>query len=101
MRKPGPRKRVDLQDIVQELDDFVGARPHLLHCGGLLDRVEIIAHVVDAAAGGRDDIIEAREIAHEQRLSVGAFGVEPAIGHRLAAACLIVRVHDLMAEPLQ
>ncbi len=25
---------------------------------GLLDRVEIVAHAVDAAAGGRDDIVE-------------------------------------------
>jgi hypothetical protein len=25
---------------------------------GLLDRVEIVAHAVDAAAGGRDDIME-------------------------------------------
>jgi hypothetical protein len=27
---------------------------------GLLDRVEIVAHAVDAAAGGRDDIVEIR-----------------------------------------
>ena len=101
VRKPGPRKRIDLQDVVQELDQLEGARPHLLHLGGLLDRVEIVAHVVDAAAGGCDDVIEAGEIAHEQRLGVGAFGVEPAIGHRLAAAGLVARIHDLVAEALQ
>jgi len=101
MRKTRPWKRVDLQDVVQELDDLVGARPHLLHLGGLLDRVEIVPHVMDAASGRRDDIVEAREIAHEQRLCISAFGVKPAIGHRLRAAGLVARVHDLVAEALQ
>ena len=50
---------------------------------------------------GADDVVEAGEIAHEQRLGVGAFGVEPAIGHRLAAAGLVARIDDLVAEALQ
>ena len=101
MRKPGPGKRIDLQDVVQELDELVGARADLLHLGGLLDGVEIVAHVVDAAAGRRHDVIEAGEVAHEQRLGVGAFGIEPAVRHRLSAAGLIARIDDLVAEPLQ
>jgi hypothetical protein len=76
-------------------------RAHLLHLGGLFDRVEIVADVVNAAAGGCDDIIEAGEVAHEQRLGIGAFGIKPAIGHRLAAAGLIAGIHDVMAKPLQ
>ena len=66
--KSGPRKRVDLQDVVQELDQLEGARANLLDLVGLLDRVEIIAHVVDAAAGWCHDVVEAGEVAHEQRL---------------------------------
>jgi hypothetical protein len=86
---------------VQELDDLVGARPNFLHLGGLLDGVEIVAHVVDAAARRSHDIIEVGKIAHEQRLGVGTFGVEPAIGHRLPTAGLVARVYDLVAEALQ
>ena len=86
---------------MQELDDLVGARPNFLHLSGLLDGIEIVAHVVDAAAGRRHDIIEAGEIAHEQHLGIGALGIEPAIGHRLSATGLIARVDDLVAEPLQ
>ncbi len=86
---------------MQELDQLVNARPNFLHLGGLLDGIEIIPDVVDAAARGRDDVIEAGEIAHEQRLGVGAIGVEPAICHRLSATSLIARVIDIVAEPFE
>ena len=101
VRKAGPGKRLDLQDVVQELDQLEDARTNLLHLGGLLDRIEIVTHVVDAAAGRRHDVIEAGEIAHEQRLGIGAVGIEPAVGHRLAAAGLVARVDDLVAEALE
>jgi len=58
----------------------------------LLDGVEIVTHMVDAAAGRRHEVVEAGEVAHKQRLGVGRFCVEPAVCHRLAAAGLIVRV---------
>jgi hypothetical protein len=51
MRKLGPGKSVDLQDVVQEFDQLEGPRADLLDFVGLLYRVEIVAHVVDAAAG--------------------------------------------------
>jgi hypothetical protein len=57
--------------------------------------------VVHAAAGWRNDVVEAGEVAHEQRLRIGALGVEPAICHRLAAASLIARVVDVVAKPLK
>jgi len=41
------------------------------------------------------------EIAHEQRFSGGAFGVEAAIGHWLAATGLITRVDHLVPEALE
>jgi hypothetical protein len=101
MREPGPRKPIDLEDVVQEFDELESASPHFPHLSGLVDGVEIVAHVMDAAARGRHDLIEAGEVAHEQRLGVGGFGIEPAIGHRLSATGLVARVDDLVAEALQ
>jgi hypothetical protein len=101
MRETGPGKSIYLQDVVQELDHLIGAGANLLHVRGLLDGVEIVPHMMDAAAGRRHDIVEAGEVAHEQRLGAGRFRVEPAVRHRLAAAGLIVRVRDVVAKPLQ
>ena len=42
MREPGPRKGVDLQDVVQELDELIGSRADLRHRVGLLDRGELL-----------------------------------------------------------
>jgi hypothetical protein len=61
MREAGPRKRLDSLDIVQELDKLECACPNLLHLGRLFDRIE----VVNAAARGCDDILEAGEIVHD------------------------------------
>src|SRR6516225_8895417 len=101
MREPRPGKRLELLDVVQELDQLVSARSHLFHLGGLLDRIEIVAHMVDAAARRRDHVVEAGEIAHEQRVGVGGLNIEPAIGHWLSAAGLVARVYDLVTEPFQ
>jgi hypothetical protein len=57
--------------------------------------------VVDAAALGRDDVVETAEVAHEQCLGVGRLVIEAVIGHRLSAAGLVARVDDVMAEALQ
>ena len=101
VRKPRPRKRLDLLDVVQELDDFEGARPDVLDVRRLLDGVEIISDVVDAASRRRDDGVEAGKVAHEEGFRRGAVRIEAAIRHRLAAACLVAWVDDLMAEALQ
>jgi len=101
MRELGPRKGLDLLNVVQELDQLERSRADLLDLVGLLDGVEIVAHMVDAAAGWRYDVVEAGEVAHEQRLRIGALGVEPAICHRLAAAGLIAGVVDGVAKPLK
>src|SRR6202011_5057555 len=101
MRKSGPRKSVDLQDVVQEFDQLESPRADLLDLVGLLYRVEIVPHVVDATAGRGDDAVETGKVAHEQRLGIGAFSVKSAIGHRLATTSLVARVVDIMAEPLQ
>ena len=86
---------------MQELDEFKGSRADLHHLVGLLDGVEIVPHMMDAATRRRHDVVEAGEVAHEQRLGVGSFRVEPAVRHRLAAAGLIERIYDLVSEPLE
>jgi len=101
MRKSGPGKGIDLQNVMQELDDLVRAPPDGGHLGGLHDGIEIIAHVVYAAPRGRDDVVEAGEIAHEQRFGGGAFRVEAAIGHRLPATGLIAWVNHLVPQTLE
>ena len=97
----GPRERVDFVDVVQELDELIDSRTDLLHLIGLFDRVEIVAHMVDAASLWRHDVIETREVAHKQGFCGCAIGVEAVIGHRLPAAGLVARVYDFMAEALQ
>ena len=101
MWKFGPGKGIDFLDVVQKFDQFEGSRTDFLDLVGLLDGVEIVSYIVDATAGRCDDVIEAGEVAHEQRLSGGGFVVEPAIYHRLAAAGLVARVVDVVAEPLE
>src|SRR5271166_1422464 len=101
MRKPRPWERVDLQDIVQELDELEGAGANLRDLFRLLDGVEVAAHMVDAATLWRHHVIEAGEVAREQGLGGGGIAVEAVIGHRLPAAGLVARIYDLMAEALQ
>src|ERR1700722_16874909 len=101
MRELRPWKRVDLQDVVQELDELESAGANLHHGRGLLHRIEIVAHKVDAATLWRHYIIETGEVACEQGLGGRAVGVEAVICHRLSAAGLVARVDDLMAEALQ
>jgi hypothetical protein len=96
-----PRKRIDLQDVMQEFDELIGSRADLRHRVGLLDRVEIVTHMVDAAAGRCHDIVEAGEVLHKQRLGAGRVHVEPAVRHRLAAARLVERIDELMSESLE
>ena len=101
MRELGPRKRIRLLDIVQELDHLEGAGANLLDLQRLFDRIQIGAHVMDATAGGCNDVIEAGKVADEERFRVGALGVEPAVRHRLPATGLVTGIDDLMTEPLQ
>jgi hypothetical protein len=101
VRELRPWKGVRLLDVVQELDQFVGTRANLRHGRGLFDRIEIVAHKVDAATLWRHHAIEVREIAHEQGFRGGGLGIEAGIGHRLPAAGLVARVDDFMAEALQ
>lgn len=78
MRESRPRECLDFQDIVQELHQLIGASSDLLDLIGLRDRVEMVAHVVNAAAFRPNDIIEPGEVAYEQGLGISAFPIEAA-----------------------
>src|SRR5262245_4442460 len=101
MREPRPRERLCFFDIVQALDELVSQRTAIPHLASVLDGVEMIADMMDAAAGRPNHIIEPGEIAHEERLGRRTIGIEPAIGHRLPTAGLVARIDDLMAEALE
>src|SRR5208282_6744027 len=101
VRKPRPGKPLGLLNVMQELDQLESSCPYFLHLRTLFDGIEIVAHVVDTAAGGRDDVIESGEVAHEEGFGRGAVRVEAAVGHRLSAAGLVAWVHDLVVEPLE
>src|SRR5271166_5204513 len=101
MRKLRPRERFNLQDVMQKLHELEGVYPDLLNLRRLLDRVEIVAHVMDAAPRWGDDVIETGKIADEEGFGVSAIRVETAIRHRLAATRLIAGVNNLMSEPFK
>jgi hypothetical protein len=45
-------------DVMQEFDKLIDAGPHLLDLDGLLDRVEIVAHVVAEILAARLELLE-------------------------------------------
>jgi hypothetical protein len=83
MREPRPGKCRDFQNVMQELDKLKSARADLLHVCGLLDGIEIVADVMDAAARGSDNVIKVGEIAHDSA-SVAA---QSALNPLLAVGC--------------
>src|ERR1700722_5849439 len=101
VRKPGPRESIDFLDVVQELDDLKRAFSNRTHFARLLDRIQIVPDVMHAAARGCDDVVEAREIAHEQRFCRPAFVIEAAVRHRLAATGLVARINDFVPKALE
>ena len=80
-----------LQHVVQEFGEFERARAHLAHGGGLLDRREMLAHMMHATRRRPDDVVVIREIAREHALGAGRFLLRAAVRHRLAAAGLLLR----------
>ena len=57
--------------------------------------------MVRATAGGRDDIVVAREIPDEQRFGRGRVVLASAVAHRLPATRLVQRVNHSDAEALE
>ena len=101
MREFRPRELADLEHVVHELDQFVGPLPDLDRLRGLRNGGQILAHMVRATAGGRDDIVVARKIPDEQRFGGGRIVLAPAVGHRLPATGLVQRVVHFDAEALE
>ena len=101
MGKPRPRKGLRFLDVVEKLDKLIGARADVLDLRRLFDRVELVADMVDAATRRRNDIVEAAEVAHEERFGGSAIGVKSAICHGLPTTGLIPGIDDLVPEALQ
>jgi hypothetical protein len=101
MRKPGSREGVGFLDVMEKLDDLEDAPANRFHLWRLLNGIEIVAHMMDTAAGRRDDTIKAGEIAHEQGFGRGAIGVEATIRHWLSATALIARINDIVVKALE
>ena len=54
-----------MQHVVEELDELIGAATYLRHRRVLRDGGQILAHVMRAAAGRGDDVVEARKVLDE------------------------------------
>ncbi len=92
VRELGPGERFNMQDVVQELDQLERLDADLLHLVRLLDGVQVVANLVDAAPGRRHHVIVRGEVPDEQRLGRRGLFMAPGVGHRLAAAGLVARV---------
>ena len=77
MRELGPRKFAHLEHVVHEFDELERAAAGLERLRGLRDRRQVVPYVVHAAAGRRDDVVEAREVPHEQRSVAAASSWQP------------------------
>jgi hypothetical protein len=86
---------------MEKFDDLEDAPANRFHLWRLLNGIEIVRHMMDTAAGRRDDTIKAGEIAHEQGFGRGAIGVEATIRHWLSATGLIARINDIVVKALE
>jgi hypothetical protein len=96
-----PWEGVDLQNIVEELDEFIGTLANMLDFVRLFDSVEMASNLFDAAPSRPDDVIERGEILHKEMLSSSSVGLVAAIRHGLSAAGLVEREAHIETESLQ
>ncbi len=101
MRKLGPRKFARADHVMQKFDEFIGVGADLPDFIGLLERGQMLAHVMDATRRRPDDVVVAGEVARKHALGAGCLGLRAAVGHRLAAAGLLLRIVDLDAEAFE
>src|SRR5262245_41885513 len=92
---------MDFGDVVQKLDQLVSVLAHVLHGSGLLDGVEVLAYLLDAATCGADNAIEVFEVLDEEVFRLRGVALVSAVGHRLSTTGLSQRITRLEAEPLQ
>src|SRR5580704_13863097 len=101
VRKFRPREFVDLHQIVQKLDQLVGAATDLLDQRCLRDCVEMLAYVVGATPRWRDDGFKLLKVRDEQCLGASRILLTSAVRHRLTTARLIEGVDHIDSQPLQ
>jgi hypothetical protein len=101
MREARPRKLFDFQYVAKEFGKVPNVGAHVPALGSVFCRGELVPDVVHAASGRCDDVVVIGEVADEELLGGLGLYVRAAVGHRLAAACLVERVVNLHAEFLQ
>src|ERR1700687_3750670 len=79
VRKARPRKRIDFQDVVEKLDQFVGSGTDLGDGSGLFYPRKVMTDMMDAAARRTDDVVEPVEVANEQRFGAARIRLETAV----------------------
>jgi hypothetical protein len=86
---------------VYELDDITRSDANLARLGRLCVRIEVEAHMVDAASRGTDDRVELFEATYEESLRRGSVVLAAAVRHGLTTASLVERVLDGTTELLE
>src|SRR5215470_9641862 len=61
----GPRERLDIEHVVQELDELEGPLAHSGYLSGLLDGGQVLPHVMRTTPRWPDDVVETAEVLHE------------------------------------
>jgi hypothetical protein len=70
---------------------------NVLNCLGLLDGVEMMAYLLDAATGRSNNAIELLEVLDEEAFRRSGVDHVSAVGHRLSTAGLPQRIAHLEA----
>src|SRR5215510_2090287 len=92
---------MDLHNVVQKLNQFVGVLANVLNGVRLLDAVEVKAYLLDAAPGWSNNAIELFEVLDEEPFHLSGINHISAVGHRLSTAGLPQRIANLKDKPLQ
>jgi hypothetical protein len=94
----GPGELTNLEHVVEEFDEFIGARANGRDGVRLLDRGHMTAHVMNTARRRADDIVVAREAVGKKLFTACGVGLAAVVGHGLAAAGLRSRVVHVEAD---
>src|ERR1700739_1458878 len=97
----GPGELVHLENVVQKFDQLERALADFVHLRRLANRSQVLAYVMHAASGWRDDVLEPGKVLHEQGFGGRSVALAAAVAHRLPAARLVKRVDHVQAEALE
>ena len=99
--KFGPRKSLDLQNVVEEFHQLIGLLTNVFHVFRLFEAIEVTADLLYAASGRSHDAIEILEVFDKEMLGGLSILLIAAIGHRLPATGLVERVANVKPKSLQ